>query len=240
MEIIDPLYAMLVQLGYTDPLHPPLTHMPIGLVTAALIFGIVSLLLRRPLLGVAARYCVILAWLFLFPAILLGIMDWQHYYNGALLFPIKAKIFLASVLFVLLSLGVILAYKRAEFSKSLLVICFLSFLTVIGLGFFGGRLVFPYRAEAAPPEFQAGKRIFDANCAACHPYGANTVIPGLPLRGAPFLAEEDTLRGFIRNPIMPDGSKGPMPNFSTEEISNQEAGKLYAYLTYAFGKPGGK
>ena len=108
MTIFSPLYNALAAIGFTDPIHPPLTHMPIGLVVAALIFGFAGWILRRPFLSQAGRYCLVLAWLFIFPTVLLGFMDWQQFYQGAWLLPIIVKIGLAGFLFVLLSIGVIL------------------------------------------------------------------------------------------------------------------------------------
>ena len=157
MTIFNPLYNALAAIGYTDPIHPPLTHMPIALVVAALIFGLASWILRRPSLGQAARYCLGLAWLFIFPTVLLGFMDWQHFYQGAWLLPIIVKIALTSFLFVLLSIGLILVIIGREESKALLAIYVIAFLTVGGLGYFGGRLVFGGRAPAAPPGLEAGQ-----------------------------------------------------------------------------------
>jgi uncharacterized membrane protein len=37
--LIDTVYLLLEKLGYPHPLHPPLTHMPLGLVTGALVLG---------------------------------------------------------------------------------------------------------------------------------------------------------------------------------------------------------
>ena len=134
MTIFNPLYAALAAMGFTDPIHPPLTHVPIGLVVAALIFGLTGWLLRRPAWSQAARYCLGLAWLFIFPTVLLGFMDWQHYYQGAWLLPIIVKIGLASFLFVLLSIGLILVKTGREESKALLAIYLIAFFIMQGLG----------------------------------------------------------------------------------------------------------
>ena len=85
--------------------------MPIGLVTGALVLGFVAWFFRRPSLWQAARYCLILALIFLIPTALLGYMDWQYYYAGAWLFYIKMKLILAGVLLVLLSIGLIVTRK---------------------------------------------------------------------------------------------------------------------------------
>jgi hypothetical protein len=70
------------------------------------------------------------------------IMDWQHYFAGAWLFPIKMKLPLACVLLVLLFISIILGQKFGVESKSTLTLYTLSFLTVVFIGFFGGQLVY--------------------------------------------------------------------------------------------------
>jgi uncharacterized membrane protein len=78
--MIEALYHILEQVGYTHPIHPPLTHMPTGLVIGALIFGLLSTLSRRPVFAVSARHCFVLALVFVFPSAFFGYTDW-----GALL-----------------------------------------------------------------------------------------------------------------------------------------------------------
>ena len=237
MTIFNPLYNVLAAMGFTDPIHPPLTHIPIGVVVAALIFGLTGWLLRRPALGQAARYCLGLAWLFIFPTVLLGFMDWQHYYQGAWLLPIIVKISLASFLFVLLSIGLILVKTGREESKALLAIYLIAFLTVGGLGYFGGRLVFGGRAPAAPPALEAGKKLFENNCMACHPNGGNAIMPEAIIIGSDELKDLPTFLGWIRDPRLDNGKKGPMPDFLPGKISDGQARQLYDYLIGVLGKP---
>lgn len=235
MTIFNPLYNALYAIGFTDPIHPPLTHMPIALVVAALIFGFTGWILRRPLLSLAGRYCLVLGWLFIFPTVLLGFMDWQHFYQGAWLSPIIAKVGLASCLFVLLSIGLMLIFTGRQESKALLVIYVIAFFTVGGLGYFGGRLVFEGRAPYAPANLQPGKRLFENNCMACHPNGGNAIVAQYLLNGSDNLVDFDKFRAFIRNPRLDSGSRGPMPVFSTEKLSDAEARVLYDYVKYEFG-----
>ncbi len=236
MTIFNPLYNALYEIGFTDPIHPPLTHMPIALVVAALIFGFTGWILRRPFLSQAGRYCLVLGWLFIFPTVLLGFMDWQHFYQGAWLSPIIAKVYLASFLFVLLSIGLMLIFTGRQESKALLVIYVIAFFTVGGLGYFGGRLVFAGRAPYAPANLQPGKRLFENNCMACHPNGGNAIVAEYLLNGSDNLADFDKFRAFIRNPRLDNGSRGPMPVFSTEKLPDAEARVLYDYVKYEFGK----
>jgi uncharacterized membrane protein len=237
MTIFNPLYNALAAMGFTDPIHPPLTHIPIGVVVAALIFGLTGWLMKRPALGQAARYCLGLAWLFIFPTVLLGFMDWQHYYQGAWLLPIIVKISLASFLFVLLSIGLILVKTGREESKALLAIYLIAFLTVGGLGYFGGRLVFGGRAPAAPPALEAGKKLFENNCMACHPNGGNAISPEAIIIGSDELKDFPTFLAWIRDPRLDNGQKGPMPDFLPWKISNEQARQLYDYLIGVLGKP---
>jgi uncharacterized membrane protein len=237
MTIFNPLYNVLYAIGYTDPIHPPLTHMPIALVVAALILGLAAWIRGRPSLGRAARYCLILTWLFIFPTVLLGFMDWQHWYQGAWLLPIIIKISLASFLFVLLSLGLILVFTGREESKALLAIYLIAFFTVGGLGYFGGRLVFGGRAPAAPAAFETGKRLFENNCMACHPNGGNAIMPEAIIIGSDNLTDFQTFLAWIRDPRLDNGQKGPMPEFLPQKISDPQAGQLYDYLIKVLGKP---
>jgi len=250
MKTFEPFYQFFARIGFTDPFHPPLTHMPIGLVTAALIFLALGLIFDRPGFKASARHCLVLAWLFVLPTVLLGFMDWQHFYHGAWLLPIKAKIGLASALFVLLSYALFLIYQGEEAWKKLLVVNILAFMVVVALGYFGGRLVFGARAAAVlapgmpaaptpaiptPPELVAGKKIFEVSCSFCHPNGTNAILPKFPMRGSDKLENFSAFLAWIRNLRLPDSSKGPMPSFAAGDISDQEARELYNYVSREFG-----
>lgn len=231
------VYEFLAGLGYTHPIHPTEVHMPIGLVVAAFIFGWIALLLRRPNLARTARHCVILALIWVFPTMLFGIMDWQHDYAGAMLFPIKMKLVFAPALLVLLAAAVILGVKKGAESKAVLAIYCLSFVTVVILGYFGGQLVYGAKAPAPPADVKAGARVFSTNCKGCHPNGGNIIKPNLPLKSAPQLAEFNSFEGFIRDPKMPDGSAGVMPAFAPAKISDQQAKDLYEYIQKVIEHP---
>ena len=236
MTIFAPIYQAFAAIGFTDPLHPALTHLPIGLVVAALSLWMGSLLWRHyPAWRVSAQHCLILAWLFFFPTVLLGYMDWQYYYQGVWIFPIKAKIILAIVLFILLSSGVILIFTGRGESRAIPIIYTFSFITVVALGYFGGHMVYGGRIRATPEEFQKGMTIFDANCSACHPNGGNALRPNLPLRGSSYLENQEQFRAFLRNPRLKSGERGAMPAFPPGHISDREARELYRYLTHEYG-----
>ena len=84
---------------------------------------------------------------------------------------------------------------------------------------------------------QQGAEIFRVDCSRCHARGGNIIVPNLPLRGAPQLKDFDTFLAYIRNPAMPDGHPGPMPAFSPETISDDQAKELYHYLIAELGNP---
>ncbi len=211
--------------------------MPIGLVTGALVLGLVAWLFRRPSLWPSTRHCLILALLFLIPTALLGYMDWQHYYAGAWLFYIKIKLILAGVLLVLLSIGLIVTRKSEGNPIATLTVYSLSFFTVVALGYYGGQLVFGGWTPTAPKEFQIGARIFKGNCSGCHPHGGNIIATNLPLILAPQLADFGTFLAYVRDPKMPNGSKGEMPDFPPTKISEPQARDLYQYIVTVLKTP---
>jgi mono/diheme cytochrome c family protein len=82
---------------------------------------------------------------------------------------------------------------------------------------------------------QSGPDIFNAYCAGCHAGGGNSVTPNLPLKGSPLMENFSTFRSFVRNPRMPNGAPGPMPTFSSGQISDQQMGELYQFLKSRWG-----
>jgi len=253
--MIDGIYQLLAKVGFTDPLHAPVTHIPIGLVIGAFCFFYVAVIFKQKNMYLTARHVSILAFIFVFPTILLGVMDWLHFFKGALIPPIKAKMILATCVMLLLGAGIILGSEIRVRSAPMMVIYALAVVGVVGLGWFGARLVYgnwagsqpateaaapaapsgggtaPAGAPAtAPSAARLGGRVFAANCAACHPGGANVVAPDLPLKGAKQLATEGSFISFIRSPVMPNGSAGQMPAFPADQVSDKDASNLYQYI----------
>jgi mono/diheme cytochrome c family protein len=90
-------------------------------------------------------------------------------------------------------------------------------------------------------QYQAGALksdpdIFNAYCAGCHAGGGNSVIPNLPLKGSAQLNSFSAFRNFVRNPRIPNGSPGPMPAFSSGQISNQQMRQLYEFVKSRWGR----
>ena len=239
--MIDAFYNLLDKIGYLHPIHPAMTHMPIGLVVGSLFLGVTALFYSRTSMARAAYYTLVLALIFWVPTVAFGLMDWQRYFAGALLFPIKMKLILASVLFVLLVTGVVIGRRHQATRVHWLVgIYVLSFMTVTGLGYFGGQLVYGGRTPSGPVQFRAGEQIFDSHCSGCHAHGGNTILPNFPLRSAPELAEFQKFLSFVRNPRLPSGQTGPMPPFPPSRLSDRQAHALYEYITNVIEKPSRK
>jgi mono/diheme cytochrome c family protein len=256
--MIDGLYKVLAGLGYTDPLHAPITHMPIGLIFGALIFILLAIIFKKSNLTLTARHAAILAFVMVFPTILFGVFDWLHFWNGALSDPIKIKIILASVVLVILAAAIILGGEVKMKNALTTVLYALAFIAMVGLGWFGSKLVpgtyqaaarinAGYAGAGAPAaqtgaamtavkpaaqagNVQAGLALFNGSCATCHLGGGNLIAPALPVKGSKQIASLTAFTAFIRAPKMPDGSAGSMPQFPANEISDAQAADLYAYV----------
>lgn len=235
--MIGELYDFLGKVGYIHPLHPPFTHGPIGAVIVTFCFGLGMLFWRRRNFLESAYYSVAIALLLLFPTVLAGILDWQYYYSGAWIFPIQMKIALATLLFILLSTTLIVG-RIPDVRPSVMMFLFtLCLFNVIGLGYFGGKLVFEGRTPKAKDGLFPGRDIFVGHCSGCHSNGGNILFPNLPLRSAPQLVSYEKFIEFIRNPKLPDGSKGPMPVFTQHDLSDLKSRELYDYIIKGFAKP---
>ena len=226
------LYQFLQKYDYTLPLHPPLTHMPTGLIVAAFFFLIVALIFKRSSLLATAHHCIVFALILFFPAVFLGFTDWYHFYAGVWLFPIKMKIVLTGALMIFLAAAVIVGIRKIGGPMTKFVLYLLCLVAVVGIGHYGGQLVFCQSSDAASSgDIGQGEMVYTANCRGCHPNGGNVINSTLPVVGSPQLKNPDTFTKFNRNPLRPDGSKGVMPAFPKEKISDQEMKQVYEYVT---------
>lgn len=221
IKMIDLLYQLLEEIGYTHPIHPPLTHIPMGLVIGVFIFALVAVLFRCTILPqLAYNRIILLALIFFFPTILLGYMDWQYFYDGAWSFPIKIKLAMSGVLLILLFIALVTGCKAKAETRSTLTIYSLCFLTVAILGYFGGQLIIEGEGKplAATVRFLSGEKLFAVNCNDCHRGGSDFL-------NNPQLTNFNTFLAYLRNP------RGAMPSFPPEKISERQAKKVYRYLT---------
>lgn len=241
--MIDGLYALLARLGFDEPLHSPITHMPIGLVVGALVFFLVAILFKRKNLILSARHASILALVFAFPTILLGVFDWMHFYHGVLMPAIKIKMGLAGGVLILLGAGIILGSEVKLKTIWMTVIYALSFVAVMGLGWLGAGIIYgrsigtPTAATSSAQPGQGsvdGKAVFASNCQSCHGNGGNAIDPAYPLKGSKKLASLGDFSAFVRKPLMRDGSEGSMPPFGEDRLEEPELKALYDYVKGAW------
>lgn len=231
--MIEALYAFLRQMGYSHPLHAPMTHLPLGMLIGAFLFALVARFFGKHSLVSTARHCTLLAFLSFFPTVVLGVMDWQHFYGGAWLFPIRMKILLASTLAVLLLICLLLERKAEVMRKTLLLFLTLAVFAASGLGYFGGELVFARQRSPEPATSKLereGAEAFSKSCASCHPRGENPFKPELAPKSGPQLKDVQTFLAYLRNPKARDGSNTVMPPFPEERLSEAEAKAIYQYI----------
>ncbi|MDD2759409.1 MAG: c-type cytochrome [Methylomonas sp.] len=229
-------YDLLAGLGFTHPFHPVLVHVPAGMSIGAVCFAFLALATGNRVYRVTAYQATVLAFIFALLAIPVGILDWQRFYGGAGIFEIRMKLVLASLYVFLLVTA--LGWGRWHLdSMAMPTLYVLSLFTVMGLGFFGGELVYRGFSPDAPEQYDTGRRIFESNCSGCHRRGENVIVSTMPLRNAPQLSDFNDFVTYIREPRMPDGSPGIMPRFTLEKLSDKEARQLYDYLYFAFLTP---
>lgn len=234
------LYAILSRIGYHHPLHPVFTHLTVGLIIAAFLFITLAYFRKNPKFAQSAEHCTVLALLAIVPTILFGYLDWQHFYGGASLFPIKMKLKLAVALALLLSAAVFAGIKSDRVTILQIMVHLLSLLAVLCIGYYGGELVYGKAAKpiltidenaADSKSVAAGAEIFAKSCGFCH-FTDSTDIkvgPGLkglfqrekmPVSGWP--VTDENLRRQLKTPF------GQMPSF--EGLSEEAIASLIDYI----------
>ncbi len=237
--MVDALYRLLNAVGFTDPLHALIVHMPMGLVIGAFLLVLIAILFNKGKLILTARHISIMAFVFVFPTILFGVFDWLHFFKGAMIPAIKFKMVFASAVLVILAVGIVVGSGIKVRTVPTAVLSALAFVAVVGLGYFGGSLVYggwaaggrsAAASTATAPANTAGEKVFADNCAACHANGGNVVDARFPLKSSRHLGSLPELTAFIRSPKMPDGSGGSMPPFPAGNLNDAQAKDLYDYV----------
>ncbi len=209
MSIVS-FYGFLASLGYTHPVHPIAVHITIGLVVAALVFALLALSPRFEKYAVTARHCVTLGFIMVFPTILLGLMDWMHYYGGVWTSTFRIKLWFGVGLAVLLGIAAILPAKLTYRSPVVLSSYLAAFLVVVVLGYYGGELVHGSAAPAAEEEeddddgrvsYAQIDRIMQDACVACH-------RPGNDIWDLDLTSYEALMEGSKNGPIVVPGEPG--------------------------------
>lgn len=139
----ESIFALLEKVGYTHPLHPPLTHIPMGMTMGCFFFGLLAWKANKAELSRTALHCSVLAIIFIIPTIFAGILDWQNpnRFGGSFTPFIIIKMILAPVLTGLLGYAIWLNRQGAS-PKKLFIVYTLCLVCAVGLGFCGGELVY--------------------------------------------------------------------------------------------------
>ena len=140
---------------------------------------------------------------------------------------------------MLIFLGLAIFFGRGgRFASKVVLACYaLAFLTVVALGYFGAQLAFGAKVPAAPPEYQAGEKIYVRDCSASHPYGGNIVNARLSVTGAPQLVDFKNFLLYLRDPKQPKPNIALMPIVPPTKISDEQAQELYGYITNVLERP---
>ncbi len=103
---------------------------------------------------------------------------------------------------------------------------FLLICAITGWVIFGNNMIFSGSAALAAPD---GANLYATHCGACHADGGNIINPALPVKGSPKMKSLAVFTAFNRDPLKADGSKGIMPAYPKDKISDQEMKLIYEY-----------
>jgi uncharacterized membrane protein len=221
-------YQLLDILGFSDPIHAAIVHMPIGLVVGAFIFGWTAVFVGNEVMARSAHYCIVLAMILAVPAVIFVLTDWRHYYGGVWITPIKIKMILTIILFALLMTAIYLGTRQETIYKKIVpgvyAVCLIN---VVFLGWFGARLIYGEDPKNALMPYRSGYQTYEFFCGACHPNGGNTVTPSITVTNSPKLKDMDSFISYIRH----SEGTGSMPSFSPSQLPDHQAEELYLYIT---------
>ncbi len=134
------IYKTLASIGFNHPLHPAVTHIPMGLILGGCIFAIASQ--KKPELLATARHCYMLALVFIPLAALTGIMDWQYRLFGKGSSLIIFKMVLAVAISMLVIATLIFSRKEETDRKLILFLFIITALGAVVQGFLGGEILY--------------------------------------------------------------------------------------------------
>jgi uncharacterized membrane protein len=138
--MIEFIYQTLPKIGYSHPLHPAMTHIPMGMIIGGFLFAVGSVVIKKDDLAKAAHYCYTLALIFVLPTMMLGYMDWQYKFEAEWNRLILTKITLALMLTAMLVITFFYGKNVKVDIKQKLILYVICFAVAMGLGFIGGEL----------------------------------------------------------------------------------------------------
>jgi mono/diheme cytochrome c family protein len=81
-----------------------------------------------------------------------------------------------------------------------------------------------------------GASLYAVNCGPCHAKGGNIINKALPVTGSAKIKSLSVFTAYNRNPLKADGTKGVMPAFPKEKISDKDMKLIYDYALTLPGK----
>jgi len=138
--MIELVYQTLAKIGFSHPLHPAMTHIPMGMIIGGFLFAVGSAVMKKDDLAIATHYCYTLALIFVLPTMMLGYMDWQYKFDGEWNGLILTKIILAVMLTIMLGITFFYGKNKQVDIKQKLILYVICFAIALGIGFIGGEL----------------------------------------------------------------------------------------------------
>ncbi len=139
--MVENLYSLLAKFGFSHPLHPMVTHVPMGMIIGMVVFSFFALIWRKGTLDSTAYHCSVVALLSILPVMGAGLLDWIQFQGAEWNKFIIIKMVLGSILTVLLAISV--SMKRQEAPRGKMLLIYLACLACAGgLGYSGGELVY--------------------------------------------------------------------------------------------------
>lgn len=138
----DFVFNLLESIGFTHPLHPPITHIPMGLAFGGFTFALFAYFFKKPQLYKSSYHCSIFALIGIPPTIISGVLDWLHSYGGEWLPAIKIKVVMAVLMTIFLIVVVYLGKEAEKAPVRLLLVYSLVIVSACVLGYWGGDLIF--------------------------------------------------------------------------------------------------
>ena len=136
----EAIFEFLNSIGFTHPLHPAMTHIPMGMVMGAVTFRLVSLIPKFKYLAKTGYHCVIFGLLGIVPTVFTGVLDWQHTFGGEWEFLVILKMILAAALTIILVTIIVKDDPEQPKIDNNTLLYLITVLVAIGLGYSGGEL----------------------------------------------------------------------------------------------------
>ncbi|SMC59945.1 hypothetical protein SAMN02746065_10576 [Desulfocicer vacuolatum DSM 3385] len=138
--MIEAMYHLLESVGFVHPLHPAMTHIPMGMAMGGFVFALIFFLLEKEEFLRTAYYCISFGLAGILPTVVFGFTDWQYRFGGEWNFLIVMKMIFAVLLTASFFMAIKFSLSCQENHKKILFIYALCLAFATGLGFMGGEL----------------------------------------------------------------------------------------------------